>query len=37
MLIRDFLSDLIDSARDAFAYVLATILIGWIFTPPEWL
>lgn len=36
-MIRDFLDDLVDSFRDALAYVLATVVIGWIITPPEWL
>lgn len=36
-MIRAFLSDLAESALDGLAYVLATILIGWIVIPPEWL
>lgn len=36
-MIRDILIDLACSLRDALAYVLATVVIGWIVTPPEWL
>lgn len=31
------IADIIRGLRDAFAYVLATVFIGWLFTPPEWL
>jgi hypothetical protein len=31
--IRDFLDDLVDSMRDAFAYVLFTLFVGWLYAP----
>lgn len=34
-MIRAFLSDLADSARDTLAYVIATLFFGWLFMPEE--
>ena len=31
------IAEILRGLRDALAYVLATVLIGWIVTPPEWL